>query len=104
MTIHVEDLKFKCIIGILDFERTTHQDVIINVTIKYKYKKQFIDYTDVVNIIKSDMTKKKFLLLEDAIDSINLKLKKTFRSIKNINIKITKPSILADCRVSVSNF
>ncbi|NPA60178.1 MAG: dihydroneopterin aldolase, partial [Epsilonproteobacteria bacterium] len=35
MIIHIENLKFQCIIGILDFERETPQDVIINLTIRY---------------------------------------------------------------------
>lgn len=39
MTIHIEDLRFQAIIGILDFERTTPQDVVVDLTIKYKYKK-----------------------------------------------------------------
>ena len=39
MTIHIEDLKFQCIIGILDFERVTPQDIIINMSIEYLYEK-----------------------------------------------------------------
>ncbi|MEK6658706.1 MAG: dihydroneopterin aldolase, partial [Campylobacterota bacterium] len=53
MTIHIEDLKFQCIIGILDFERVTPQDVIINLAIEYDYKKNFINYADVVEIVKN---------------------------------------------------
>jgi dihydroneopterin aldolase len=103
MTIHVEDLKFQCILGILDFERTTPQDVIVNLDIEYEYKGNFINYADVVQIVKDLMKKSEFLLIEDALENINLKLIKEFNSIKNIHLKITKPSILADCKVSVSN-
>jgi dihydroneopterin aldolase len=104
MTICIEDLKFQCIIGILDFERTKPQDVIVNVEIKYDYKKGFINYADVAELIKNLMKKSDFLLIEDAIESINLNLTKEYDSIENIFIKITKPSILRDCRVSVSNY
>jgi dihydroneopterin aldolase len=103
MTIHIEDLKFKCIIGILDFEREKEQDVIINLRIKYDNKNGFINYADIVQIIKKRMIKKEFLLIEDALDSLNLKLNKEYKSIKSIDLKITKPSILPDCKVSVSN-
>jgi dihydroneopterin aldolase len=103
MTIHVEDLKFQCILGILDFERTTPQDVIVNLDIEYEYKGNFINYADVVQIVKDLMKKSEFLLIEDALENINLKLIKEFNSIKNIRLKITKPSILPDCKVSVSN-
>jgi len=43
MTIHIEDLKFQCIIGILDFERKIPQDVEVNLTIEYNYKDEFIN-------------------------------------------------------------
>jgi dihydroneopterin aldolase len=103
VTIHIEDLKFKCIIGILDFERVTPQDVIINMTIDYKYEKEFINYAQIVEIIKETMLESKFLLIEEALDNLNLKLIKEYSSIKSIFIKITKPSILPECMVSVSN-
>ncbi len=103
MTIHIENLKFKCILGILDFERVTKQDIIINIKIDYKYKKNFINYAQIVKITKKFMIKNEFLLIEDAIKELNLKLIKEFKSIKKMEIKITKPSILPDCKVSVSN-
>nr|WP_321268252.1 dihydroneopterin aldolase [uncultured Sulfurimonas sp.] len=102
MTIHIEDLKFQCIIGILDFERVTPQDVIININIDYLYEKEFINYAQVVEIVKDIMIKSEFLLIEEALNNINLKLIKEFSSIKSMHIKITKPSILRDCKVSVS--
>jgi len=103
MTIHIEDLKFQCIIGILNFERITPQDVIINVTLDYEYKNEFINYADIVQIIKEMMLNEKFKLIEEALNSINLKLTKEYKAIKSLDLKITKPSILPDCRVSVSN-
>ena len=103
MTIHVEDLKFQCIIGILDFERVTPQDVIVNLTLDYEYKNEFINYAQIVQIIKDLMIKSEFKLIEEAINSINLNLLKEFKAIKSLNLKVTKPSILPDCKVSVSN-
>ncbi len=104
MTIHIEDLKFQCILGILDFERTTLQNIIINLKIDYNNENNFINYADIVEIIKEIMLKNEFLLIEDAINGLNLKLIKEFNSIKSIDLKITKPSILKGCKVSVSNF
>lgn len=102
MTIHVEDLKFQCIIGILDFERETPQDVIINLQIEYQYNDTFIDYANVTKIIKSIMIKEQFLLIEDALQMLSKKLKEEFSMIEILTLKITKPSIMPDCRVSVS--
>ena len=104
MTIYVEDLEFQAILGILDFERTTPQDIIVNLKIDYNYTDSFINYADVSSLIKSHMMDEKFLLIEDALSSINKKLKKEFQLIDTLYLKITKPSILPDARVSVSNF
>jgi dihydroneopterin aldolase len=105
MTIHIEDLKFQVIIGILDFERVSPQDVIINLEIEYIYElNKFINYVEVSELIKTTMIKEKFLLLEDALSFISQQLKKEFSKINALTLKITKPSIMPDCSVSLSNF
>ncbi|WP_423243523.1 dihydroneopterin aldolase [Aliarcobacter butzleri] len=37
MKIDIENLEFKCIIGILDFERVKKQKVIINLSFEYDF-------------------------------------------------------------------
>ena len=106
MKVQIQNLKFKAIIGILDFEREKAQRVIINSTFEYDFKKEnnkFIDYSIVANIIKKTMKKKKFLLIEDAILFLHNKLNKKFgkSGMRNLSLKITKPDILDDCIVSV---
>ncbi len=103
MTIHVENLKFQCIIGILDFERVKPQDIIVNLSIDYNYEDGFINYADIAKTVKENMIKNEYLLIEDALESINLMLIKEYLSINSLDLKITKPSILPDCKVSVSN-
>lgn len=103
MTIHIEDLKFQCIIGILDFERLTPQDVVINFQCQYNYENEFVNYADIVDLIKKTMILNKFELIEEAILSLKSEITKTFPLISTYTIKVTKPSILADCRVSVSS-
>ncbi len=103
MKIEISNLTFKCIIGILDFERIKKQRVSINISFKYKYTKEyFIDYSEVANIVKDTMKKKKFLLLEDALLILECKLYKLYK-IKELHIQIAKPDILKDCIVSLSN-
>jgi len=103
MTIHIEDLKFQAILGILDFERVKVQDVIVNVKITYDYAGEFINYAYVATLIKENMQESKFLLIEDALENISISLKDNFPHINELLLKITKPSILPDCSVSVSN-
>ncbi len=103
MTIHIEDLRFQCIIGILDFERVTPQDVIINIDIDYNYEDGFINYANIVEMVKKIMIKSEFQLIENALENISFNLSKEYSSINTFQIKITKPSILPNCKVSVSN-
>ena len=103
MTIHVDDLKFQCVIGILNFERLTPQDVIVNLELDYAFGGEFINYASVAELIKSSMIKHKFPLIEDALAGLSDSLKIEFSGITSLYLKITKPSILPDCRVSVSN-
>lgn len=101
MKVEIENLSFKTIIGILDFERKKTQRVIINISFEYDYKKgKFIDYAKIAKTIKKTIKKEKFGLIEDAIVFLEKKLNKNY-DIKNLKIKITKPNILKDCKVSV---
>lgn len=104
MKILIENLTFDCIIGILDFERKTAQEVVIDLSFKYNYKnkKEFIDYSEISKSIEQIMTKKKFELLEEAIIYIEQYLYKKY-NIKKLKLKISKPNILTNCIVSLKN-
>ena len=105
MNVCIQNLTFKTIIGILPFERDTKQKVILSISFKYEFNKKnkdFISYADVSNMAKAIMKKEKFLLIEDAIIYLEKILSKEF-NINKLKIKITKPDILKDCTVSVSN-
>ncbi len=102
MRIEISDLTFKCIIGILEIERIKKQKIIINLSFEYVFSKdRFINYAEVSALVEKTMKKKKFLLLEDAILYLENILNTTYE-IKNLNIKISKPTILKNCIVSVS--
>ncbi len=104
MKISIEKLTFKCIIGILDFERIKKQRVVIDIFFEYDFldKDSFIDYSKVAAKVEKTMKEKKFELLEDAIATIEKQLKKKY-PIKNLKIKISKPDILKNCIVSLEN-
>ena len=89
MKIEISDLTFKCIIGILDFERIKKQKVIINISFEYEFSKDlFIDYSEISNLVKSTMKQQKFLLLEDAILYIETLLQNNYK-ISYLKIKIS---------------
>ena len=102
MTIDINDLEFETIIGILDFERTAKQKVRINCSIDYVYDRQFLDYALVTKHIEKQMIEKEFELIEEALLSLKESLKQEFPLILTLFLKISKPNILANCEVSLS--
>ena len=104
LKIHIEALHFLCILGILEHERKNAQEVIIDVAIEYDFAdNSFINYAEVAEFIKEIMQNKKFFLIEDALHDVSIELKNKFSKINTLYLKITKPSILPDCKVSVSD-
>jgi len=103
MTIHIEDLSFDVIIGLLDFERDKPQRVIINLEASYDYSDDnFIDYADMVLLIQNELKKKRYELLENALLGLKEILYTAYPHLQTLSLKISKPDILPDCTVSLS--
>ena len=103
MTIHIEDLRFKCIIGLLEFERHTPQEVIVTLELDYDYTDTFINYAELAGLIETHLQEKKYELLETALNELTEIISTQFSLITRLFLKISKPDILPNCRVSVSN-
>jgi len=102
MTINIKDLEFETIIGILDFERTTEQKVRINCSIEYDYSHKFLDYGLVAKHIETEMRANRFELIEEALLSLKSSLKRAFPLMNSLILEISKPDILDNCEVSLS--
>ena len=104
MNIHIEDLEFDVIIGLLDFERDRPQRVIIDLEASYEYADEnFIDYADMVFLIQKELKEKRYKLLEEALLGIQTLLCTTYPQIQTLRLKIAKPDILPQCSVALSN-
>jgi len=104
MTIHIEDLTFDVIIGLLDFERDKPQRVIVNLQALYDYSDDaFIDYADIVLLIQETLKTKRYELLENALLGLKEVIHTAYPHIDSLFIKISKPDILDECIVSLSN-
>ncbi len=102
MKINIQNLTFKCILGIIDFERKKKQRVVIDLHFTYKFKdNEFINYADIADYVESTMKKEKFLLIEDALLHIKKDLESLY-CIKKLKITICKPNILKNSQVSVT--
>ena len=103
MTIHIENLTFDVIIGLLDFERDRPQRVIVNLEASYDYSDDaFIDYADMVFLIQNELREKRYELLENALLGLKELLTITYPNLQRLSLKISKPDILPECTVSLS--
>lgn len=103
MTIHIEALTFDVIIGLLDFERDRPQRVIIDLEASYEYQNDlFIDYAEMVILIKDELKVKRYKLLENALLGLKELLCTTYPQLQTLVLKISKPDILPECNVSLS--
>ena len=104
MTIHIESLTFDVIIGLLDYERDRPQQVIIDLEASYNYiDGQFIDYADMVLLIQNELEEKRYELLENALLGVKSLLSTTYPQLETLSLKISKPHILTQCNVALSN-
>jgi len=101
LSITINDLELRTIIGVLDFERKNAQRVILNIKLSYYYTNEYINYVDIKELVKSAMTENRYYLLEEALIDISNLLKLEFPNIETVYISIKKPDILDDCNVGV---
>ena len=104
MTIHIDDLQFDVIIGLLDFERDRSQRVIIDLEASYAYSNEdFINYADMVFLIQNELKEKRYKLLEEALLGLKERLYTAYPQLKTLQLKIAKPDILKECSVALSH-
>ncbi len=103
MTIHIEQLTFEAIIGLLDFEREHTQRVIIDLEAVYNYENgAFIDYADLAEMITIRVQEGRYKLLEDALLDLETLILSSYSHITALTLKIKKPDILPNCQVALS--
>lgn len=100
MQSHIKiKLNFKCIIGILPFEREQKQSICVKLNAKAE---GFLDYAKVCEFVKKSYKEQKFKLIEDSLNYLFVELKKEFVNIKKLKITTTKLKIIKNAKVSVT--
>lgn len=89
---------FKCIIGILDFERKKKQKILIKLQAK---SGEFLNYAKVIAKVKKYYKKGRFHTLEEALKHTSTQLKKDFPGLIWLKIAVFKPHIIKKARVGV---
>ena len=96
--VFIKNLKFRTIIGLLNYERENEQEICVSAKFKAD---EFIDYAVICEILQADFNEHKFYKVEDALDFFEAKFKAQFHTLHSFSMKITKPHIIDNALVGV---
>ncbi|RKV48546.1 FolB domain-containing protein [Helicobacter pylori] len=102
--VHIHNLVFETILGILEFERLKPQKISVNVDLFYTQlpNKAYLDYMEIQEIIQNTMREKQYLLIEDALKDLSQILKTRYKEISELFLKISKLEISPNSQVGAS--
>ncbi|WQW69361.1 FolB domain-containing protein [Helicobacter pylori] len=102
--VHIHNLVFETILGILEFERLKPQKISVNVDLFYTElpNKVYLDYMEIQEIIQNTMREKQYLLIEDALKDLSHVLKTRYKEISELFLKISKLEISPNSQVGAS--
>ncbi|WP_120860666.1 FolB domain-containing protein [Helicobacter pylori] len=102
--VHIHNLVFETILGILEFERLKPQKISVNVDLFYTElpNKAYLDYMEIQEIIQNTMREKQYLLIEDALKDLSQILKTRYKEISELYLKISKLEISPNSQVGAS--
>ncbi|WP_187909105.1 FolB domain-containing protein [Helicobacter pylori] len=102
--VHIHNLVFETILGILEFERLKPQKISVNLDLFYTQlpNKAYLDYMEIQEIIQNTMREKQYFLIEDALKDLSQILKMRYSEISELYLKISKLEISPNSQVGAS--
>ncbi|WRE36049.1 FolB domain-containing protein [Helicobacter pylori] len=102
--VHIHNLVFEAILGILEFERLKPQKISVNLDLFYTQlpNKAYLDYMEIQELIQKMMQEKQYLLIEDALKDLSHALKTRYSAISKLHLKISKLEISPNSQVGAS--
>ncbi|WP_120874816.1 FolB domain-containing protein [Helicobacter pylori] len=102
--VHVHNLVFEAILGILEFERLKPQKISVNLDLFYTQlpNKAYLDYIKIQELIQKMMQENQYLLIEDALKDLSHALKTCYSAISELHLKISKLEISPNSQVGAS--
>lgn len=84
--VHIHNLVFETILGILEFERLKPQKISVDLDLFYTElpNKAYLDYMEIQEIIQNTMREKQYLLIEDALKDLSQILKTRYKKISEL--------------------
>ncbi|GAA6804674.1 dihydroneopterin aldolase [Helicobacter pylori] len=102
--VHIHNLVFEAILGILEFERLKPQKISVNLDLFYTQlpSKAYLDYIKIQELIQKMIQEKQYLLIEDALKDLSHALKTRYNEISELHLKISKLEISPNSQVGAS--
>ncbi|GAA9697117.1 dihydroneopterin aldolase [Helicobacter pylori] len=102
--VHIHNLVFEAILGILEFERLKPQKISVNLDLFYTQlpNKAYLDYIKIQKLIQKMMQENQYLLIEDALKDLSHVLKTRYSGISELYLKISKLEISPNSQVGAS--
>ncbi|UOS17818.1 dihydroneopterin aldolase [Helicobacter pylori] len=102
--VHIHNLVFEAILGILEFERLKPQKISVNLDLSYTQlpNKAYLDYIKIQKLIQKMMQENQYLLIEDALKDLSHALKTRYSEISELYLKISKLEISPNSQVGAS--
>ncbi|MCH4606599.1 dihydroneopterin aldolase [Helicobacter pylori] len=102
--VHIHNLVFETILGILEFERLKPQKISVDLDLFYTQlpHRAYLDYMEIQEIIQKMMQEKQYLLIEDALKDLSHVLKTCYNEISELYLKISKLEISPNSQVGAS--
>ncbi|MDZ5287604.1 FolB domain-containing protein [Helicobacter pylori] len=102
--VHIHNLVFEAILGILEFERLKPQKISVDLDLFYTQlpNKAYLDYMEIQEIIQNTMREKQYLLIEYALKDLSHALKTRYSEISELYLKISKLEISPNSQVGAS--
>ncbi|RKV40854.1 dihydroneopterin aldolase [Helicobacter pylori] len=103
-SVHIHNLVFETILGILEFERLKPQKISVDLDLFYTElpNKAYLNYMEIQEIIQNTMREKQYLLIEDALKDLSQILKTRYKEISELSLKISKLEISPNSQVGAS--
>ncbi|MFP6195262.1 dihydroneopterin aldolase [Helicobacter pylori] len=102
--VHIHNLVFETILGILEFERLKPQKISVDLDLFYTQlpSKAYLDYMEIQELIQKMMQEKQYFLIEDALKDLSHVLKTRYSAISELYLKISKLEISPNSQVGAS--
>ena len=104
--VFIKNMEVVCIVGILDFERTTKQRLLVNIEVDTDLKKcsksgdltDSIDYARMAHLVRDYIINKQAFLLESLAYELCDLIFSTFAQAQAVLVNLQKPDILDFCQ------